>query len=33
MGWESEQPLRDLIHRLHIRRWHDVHALVAGERE
>jgi hypothetical protein len=31
MGWHSEQPLRDLIHRVGIERWHDVHAWVAAE--
>lgn len=30
MGWTSEQPLRDLCRELGIRKWHDVHALVAA---
>jgi hypothetical protein len=33
MDWQSEQPLRDLIHRLGFRRWYDVHAAVAAEPE
>ena len=33
MGWNSEQPLRDLIHRLGFKRWHDVHAAVAAAPE
>jgi hypothetical protein len=31
MGWASEQPLRDLYHRLGVARWHDVHALVSTD--
>lgn len=30
MGWNSEQPLRDLCRKLGIRRWHDVHTIVAA---
>ncbi len=31
MGWDSDQPLRDLCRRLRIKRWYAVHALVASE--
>jgi hypothetical protein len=31
MGWDSEQPLRDLCRRLGIKDWRDVHGLVASE--
>lgn len=31
MGFQSEQPVRDRIHKLGIKDWHAVHALVAAE--
>jgi predicted secreted protein len=33
MGWNSEQPLRNLCRELDIAGWHDVHAMVAAEPE
>ncbi len=33
MGWNSDQPFRDLTHRLGFERWYDVHAAVAAEPE
>ncbi len=33
MGWDTEEPLRQLCRRLRIKDWRDVHALVAAEPE